>query len=88
MSEEKPVTLNPATVWSVQKAGSREKALKVLEGLSEYTGKARERMRECLASGEAFKSKEEREERYFRYLLATQALIDELYPEGNTPVTD
>jgi len=80
MSETKPVVLNPATAWSIRRTGNRKAALQFLTGLSEYTGKARERMRRCLESGESFTSDEPREEGYFRYLLAAKDLIDEIYP--------
>ena len=76
---EKPAVLNPATAWSIQQAESREEALKVLHGLSNYVD-SRERMRDCLQSGQPFKGAS-REERYFRYLLAAQQLINELYPQ-------
>ena len=76
---EKPVTLNPATAWSIRQAGNREKALEFLDLLSKYTD-SRERMRECLRDGTPFKGKPP-EERHFRYLLAAKQLVDELYPE-------
>ena len=79
MSEQKPAVLNPATAWSIQQAGSREKALEFLDGLSKYTG-SREQMKTCLKDGLPFNGLS-RERGYFNYLLAAQQLIDELYPQ-------
>ena len=78
MSEQKPAVLNPATAWSIQQAGSREKALEFLDGLSEYTG-SRDLIRKCLKDDIPFNGPS-RERGYFNYLLAAQRLIDELYP--------